>query len=332
MSRVYIARVPTNIAFLKYWGKSDAKTQWPSNNSLSMTLDLYTETSAQYVEGSRHRLFFDGKELAPQSDFARKPLRHLDVLSESLGFKEKLLIRSRNEFPESCGIASSASGLGAITLASIACWTESGSFESLAKKAYTRERLAELARLGSGSACRSFWGGFVCWERGLSVQQQSVRQIFHGSHWPLRDRIVILSSERKTVSSTDGHSLAWTSPLFAQRLEVLETRGSKIQEALERRDLSSLGPLLEEEALNMHEVMKHSRPPCLYLGGETLNFLDELRSFRQREHLDCFFTLDAGPNVHLIYEEKDIKKLDPLTMGLKVLDVGIGAGPHLSRK
>ncbi|MBI2602278.1 MAG: diphosphomevalonate decarboxylase [Deltaproteobacteria bacterium] len=332
MTDTYIAKVPTNIAFLKYWGKSNEREQWPANDSLSMTLDLYTETLVQVWEGPEHCFSFAGLELPPDAPFAQKPLMYLDFLGKNLGFKEKLFIRSHNDFPASCGIASSASGLGALTLSALACWTRSDSFEALEEKGYTRGAIASLARYGSGSACRSFWGGFVRWYRGVSVDQQTVSQIFPATHWALRDRIVILSAERKSLSSTDGHKLAWTSPLFAKRLAVLEERGKRIEDALARKDLSRLGPLLEEEALEMHEVMKQSRPPCVYLGEDTHRFLDTLRKVRQQEHLACYFTLDAGPNVHLIYEEKDSRNVDPLTKGLRYLDVGVGAGPQLSCK
>lgn len=330
---IYKARVPTNIAFLKYWGKSDEQTQWPANDSLSMTLDLYTETLASLspIEETSHALSFrSDQDLAKSPLFLQKGLRHLKFLSENLGFEDALYLQTYNEFPSGCGIASSASGLASLTLAALAAWTGSSSFEELEEKGFARERLAHLARLGSGSACRSFWGGFVHWEKGLYPESQKTHPIFPETHWALRDCVVILSDAEKSMTSTDGHKLASTSPLFQPRLELLGERLLQMREALARCDMNTLGPLLEQEAIEMHELMATSNPPCVYMTQSTVSFLGLLARERMQTKIPMYFTLDAGPNVHVIYEEAYKEKVQDLFKDYKTIDVSIGSGPSLS--
>lgn len=336
MSFLYKARVPTNIAFLKYWGKSDEQAQWPANDSLSMTLDLFSETSAQLcppeLQISKVGLFkIRGQILQEENPFLKKPMKQLQYLASTLGFNEKLIIDTYNEFPTGCGIASSASGLGSLTLAALACWTRSSSLAELANKGFPLERLALLARMGSGSACRSFWGGFVHWSRGASIQEQNVSPLFAKEHWDLRDCIVILSASEKTISSSIGHGLAKTSPLYAPRLTRLPQRLTQMQEAIRNKNLRLLGPLLEDEALEMHAVMSSSQPPCVYLEEPTHRFLTYLKESRQQNLLEVFFTIDAGPNVHLIYEAKNQAAVLNLVKGYKTIDIGIASGPVLNR-
>lgn len=325
---IYKARVPTNIAFLKYWGKSDEQSQWPANDSLSMTLDLYTET---WASAERGRFPFASTDSIEDTDpFFHKALRHLKFLAKHLNFQEPISIQTHNEFPAGCGLASSASGLASLTLAAIACWTRSSSFEELEKNGFSRERLASLSRLGSGSACRSLWGGFVYWQKGANISSQTVAPLFPKEHWALRDCVVILSDVEKSVSSTEGHRYASSSPLFQTRLQHLPQRLEAMKEAIAKRDLPQLGNLLEEEALEMHEVMATSTPPCVYMTGSTFNFLSFLAQSRAELGIPMYFTLDAGPNVHVIYQEDDKDKVQDLFKEYKTIDVAIGAGPSIS--
>jgi diphosphomevalonate decarboxylase len=318
------ARVPTNIAFLKYWGKSDAAHQWPANDSISMTLDLGTVTKASPAE---HTEILDAQGNSLPRHFVLKPLKHIEHLQKLLSFSEPLQFRTHNEFPASCGIASSASGLGALTLAAIAAWTRSSNFDELASKGFGLERLADLARLGSGSACRSFWGGMVHWQRSEHAASQMVAPIANSTSWALRDAIVILDANEKSISSSDGHRAAWTSPQFSDRLARLPQRTSAILEAIAVRDIDRLGPLLEVECLEMHNIAATSEPPIHYISDATRAFLSY---WDQHGPRNAYYTIDAGPNVHIIYEEAQKDSVARVLAGYRYLDTKVGHGPELS--
>lgn len=294
------AVVPSNIAFIKYWGKRDEITQWPANDSLSMTLSAaHTVTEARLVDGPHDRMVRNGIAL-PTTGKDDKALRHLGVLREQLGFKAALSISTHNTFPADCGIASSASGLGALTLAAVAAWTGAESLEHLVDLGFPLQRLAHLARLGSGSACRSLLGGYVEWRSGAHGDDQSVKAIASPEDFPLSDVIVLLSKAAKPVSSTAAHRHAWTSPLFAPRLAGLQRRLQEVREAIAKKDLERLGEAIEAEALEMHAVMMSSTPPAFYMTSETSRLLAWVREERARGAIEAWFTVDAGPNVHLI--------------------------------
>lgn len=305
-SVAYKAIVPSNIAFLKYWGKSDEKAQWPANDSLSMTLsDLNTTTSCQLA--AVDSIAINGEDIAEHS--SHKAWRHLQYLREHFERSEPLKIRSHNSFPTGCGIASSASGLGAFTTAVLACWFKAESLSELEQHDISLEQLAHLARLGSGSACRSFYGGYVEWLRNDSPEEQSVKQSFKKDHWSLSDAIALFSKTEKTVGSTEAHRAAPHSLLFKPRLAILPERKRRMLAAINNRDLSVLGPLLEEEALEMHAVIMTAQPATHYLTEKSCEFLAWLRKARRDQGCPVYFTIDAGPNIHLIYETKNHDKV-----------------------
>ena len=334
----YLAEVPSNIALVKYWGKRDPERQWPSNDSLSMTLSAAkTLTTATPVVGEQDVILLKHKngEFRPLPS-ADKALRHLAFLRREIGAQTALRITTQNTFPTGCGIASSASGLGALTLAAIAAWTESASFSDLEKAGYSLERLAFLARLGSGSACRSFFGGYCRWTAGEEPEAQSVEQLYPEGHWQLADLIVIVSSETKAVNSSAGHLTAATSPLFRPRVAGIVERMRRIEAALARRDLPSLGAEIEAEALDMHAVMMTATPSLKYLSEESIQVLTWLRQERQKQGLRAYFTIDAGPNIHVICSlsdaaqvEREIRQAFPW---VSILKDQTGSRPTLTRR
>lgn len=294
------AIVPSNIALIKYWGKRDEVSQWPANDSLSMTLSAaHTITEAWLHDGAHDVVQRNGTIISPDAT-SDKALKHLSLLRQLLGFTSALSLTTRNTFPADCGIASSASGLGALTLAAVAAWTGAVSFEHLADLGYSRQKLAMLARLGSGSACRSLLGGFVEWRGGSNADDQSVQAISDSEHFPLSDVIVLLSEAPKSISSTAAHRNAWTSPLFVPRLAGLSRRLADVRNAILQKDLERLGDVIETEALEMHAVMMSSNPPAFYMTQETSRLLAWIRNERAQGRLEAWFTVDAGPNVHVL--------------------------------
>ena len=329
------AVVPSNIALIKYWGKKDEFSQWPANDSLSMTLSAaHTVTEASLHDGPHDVLRRNGHIVSAEAT-QDKALKHLVRLRQLLGFDAPLNLSTHNTFPSDCGIASSASGLGALTLAAIAAWTGAESFEHLADLGYSRQRLAMLARLGSGSACRSLLGGFVEWCGGSHTDDQSIRTVSDAEAFPLCDVIVLLSQTPKSISSTAAHRHAWTSPLFAPRLAGMARRLGDVRQAILKQDLEHLGDLIEIEALDMHAVMMSSTPPAYVMTSETSRLLAWVRDERSKGRLEAWFTVDAGPNVHLICRPEvaqDVAHRIVHDFGAPDLLMDrVGHGPALSR-
>ncbi len=332
--KVYRASAPSNIAFLKYWGKRPGARQWPANNSLSMTLtNARTQTDAYIAPDKDHTVRLMGNAVDRSSPSGKKIYAHLDFLADRFGFSDKLAIETTNTFPTGCGIASSASGLAALTIASLAAWTQSDSFVQLREKGFDLENLAHLSRLGSGSAGRSLFGGYVHWEAGENADAQKINPVFSEKHWSLSDVIIIISDEEKKVSSSEGHTYAWSSPIFAARLSGLAERESAMLAAIKRRDIHALGPLLEHDALEMHGVMVSMTPPACYLTARSNELITWVRQLRLNENIPVYFTIDAGPNLHLICETSEVprllKYLEEVVPTEQILVDAVGEGPTL---
>lgn len=295
------AEAPANIALLKYWGKDNAARQWPSNDSLSMTLThCRTITAAQITDDNEDVVYLHGERLTRNAPHGTKIFAQLDFLRTTGGFTQRLQIKTHNTFPLACGIASSASGMAALTLAALACWSGRHSWATLAAAGWTRARIAALARQGSGSACRSLWGGWVHWQRGASPEQQRVGQLEDENYLRWCDIIVTPANVTKAVSSSAGHARAHSSPLYAVRIAGLPERQRYLLAALARRDVERLGSLVEQEALEFCQIMSTSTPPLVYASRETFAFMTWLRQCRQRGDFMAYFTVDAGASVHVL--------------------------------
>lgn len=336
-TKVFVAKAPSNIAFLKYWGKMESSTQWPSNNSLSMTLkNCHTETKAYILKGSNQfEVFYEGKEVDDRS-FREKIIRFLSLLKGRFSYEHFLRVDTKNSFPTASGVASSASGFAALTLAALCAWTNSNSMDELEAKGFSKETLADLSRLGSGSSCRSFHEGIVLWEKGSSSDSQKVSSLFSTEHLKLTDTVVVLAPEKKELSSSEAHLRVWTSPLFQTRLAALVERQQQFLDFIKKKDFKSFGLLLEQEALDIHAVLMTADRPHSYLKDETQDFLVWLRNLRQEKRLEAYFTIDAGANVHVITrktKQKDfIKYLKRDYPDTKYIEDSIGSGPELSQE
>jgi len=336
----FTAEVPSNIALVKYWGKLDKGLQWPANDSVSMTLkNAKTITSARTLPWQSAQVLDiitkDGQVLVRGTPSADKAYKHLEFLREQLSFTAHLEVNTKNTFPSECGIASSASGLGALTLCAVAAWTNSSNLDELQLKGYTTSQLSALARIGSGSACRSFFGGFVEWKAGESALQQGVWQINSEKHWDLADLILIVSKDKKPVSSTVAHESAWSSPLFKPRLAGIKERLNAVKVAISERNLFKLGHAIETDALDMHAVMMTSTPPARYMTSDSESVLSWIRTERSTGSFDAWFTMDAGPNVHIICDKDNaelyIEKIKGRFPQFELLVDSTGSGPVLFR-
>ena len=303
------AVAPANIAFIKYWGRKDAKLRLPHNSSISMNLSAcMTTTTVEFLP----ELLEDTIELLEPGGFneeeVRRMVRQLDVVRAVAGVKMFARVATENTFPKSTGAASSASGFAALTVAAAA---------ALGLKLSEKE-LTVLARLGSGSACRSIPDGFVKWEAGNSSESSCAHSLYPHDYWDIRDILVIVGFTGKDVSSSAGHDTVRTSPFFDKRLEALPRRIERIETALKNKNFRQLGEVIEEDCLDMHHVMQTQDPPLMYWLDVTKKIMDAVAGWR-KQGLPVYFTIDAGPNVHLICEGKDEARVIRATEAIKAV-------------
>lgn len=314
-----------NIAFIKYWGKlsstCDEDRNLATNASLSMTLHkARTQTRFEFSGQSATTKICIGQKPASTAD-VEKTTRHVHRVLQALQHRTDLAfsIESENNFPQGTGIASSASAFAALTFAVALEVLGPRSFKEFHGK--NLALLSELARQGSGSASRSVAGPFMKWEGKAAT--------LFPARFGLRDTILIFSRDHKKVPSSEGHLSAQSSPLFSERLLRLPARLKQLEQALLAENLGTLGPLLEEEALELHEIARTGTPAITYLSPESSQFIEFLRLQKQR---DFYFTLDAGPNVHLI-SERDISAdlkvlLAKLNLKCEIWEDEQGFGPE----
>ena len=300
MNSSVTAEAGANIAFIKYWGNRPEGGNLPLNPSLSMTLAAcVTSTAVELVDSlSGDEFSLDGCALNEKSQ--KRIAQFMDVIRAIVGRKESARIRAKNSFPTGCGIASSASGFAALALAAATVY---GLRPDAAE-------LSRLARLGSGSAARSVMGGFVQLLPGATHEESFAEQVAPVEAWPdLRDVIVVVSQEEKAVSSAEGHRLARTSEMLAARLAAVPERIERVRKAIHSRDLTLLGEASEEDALSMYAVMMTSKPPLLYWHPRTIEVIRAVQEMRGKD-LEAYFTIDAGPNVHVLTLEKDLSAVE----------------------
>jgi len=284
----------SNIAFVKYWGKRDEALRLPLNSSVSMALSQATTRTTVAFESRlcQDEVAIDG--CAAPALVRLRVVRHLDRIRQISGVAQRARVASFNGFPPDAGLASSASGFAALTLAG----TRAAGLELSAKE------LSCLARLGSGSAARSIPGGFSEWHAGSEHESSWGEQIAPPDHWPgLRDIVAVVAGEPKPAGSTQGMALAQSSPHFETRLSLVPGRLLRVRQAVLDRDLTSLGEVSEEEAIELHLIAMSSRPPIFYWRPETVAFIHRVLAWRS-EGLKVYFTMDAGPNVHMLCQEE----------------------------
>lgn len=332
-------RCPSNIALVKYWGKREF--QKPMNQSLSFVLqNSFTETSVELFSDGEQKVefFFEG---IPHV-FKERIEIYLCNLSVKLGWIENynFRIRSRNSFPHSAGIASSASSFGALAL----CIAELH-YAILGKEPDNPDlwrKASELARMGSGSACRSIYPGFSIWGKAPLFEScsdeyaipiyEGINPVFYG----LRDAILIVDSGKKEVSSSTGHALMNEHVYQSARIAQAQQNLHELYLAMLTGNKEIFIEVVESEALSLHALMMTSHPSYMLLKPNTLEIINRVRHFRQKTTLPVCFTLDAGPNIHLLYfkkNEQEIKafieeELAELCENKMWIDDRIGKGPE----
>ena len=304
-SRTVTESCPSNIALIKYWGKYE--NQIPANPSISYTLNhCRTNTTMEFSEGENFSVqtFLAGNE---ELKFAKKIEKYFKNIEQYLPWilKGKYVIRTENTFPHSSGIASSASGFGAIAKCLMqldAIFSGNTSEEEALKKA------SFLARLGSGSACRSLYNGLVVWGNTKEVEGSSdlyavqyPNDEIHPVFKKFNDWVLLIHEGEKSVSSTVGHGLMKTNPYAERRFQEAHENFAKLKNILKTGDLEGFIKLTEHEALTLHAMMMMSDPAFILMKTGTLEVINKIWDFRRITGLPLFFTLDAGANVHLLF-------------------------------
>lgn len=279
----------SNIAFIKYWGNRDESLRLPVNGSISMNLaGLEARTTVTFDPGlNADTLAINGLQ---QSGAALlRVSRFLDQVRALAGMQLSARVTSRVNFPTGAGIASSAAAFAALSLAAARA----------AGLQLSEPGLSRLARLGSGSACRSVPGGFVEWLPGSGDADSYAVSLGGPEHWDLVDCIAVVRDAPKTVGSTEGHALAGSSPLQAARVADAPRRLDLCRQAVLSRDFAALAGVVELDSSMMHAVMMTSMPPLFYYEPASLEIMKAVQAWRMGG-LEVCFTLDAGPNVHVI--------------------------------
>lgn len=307
-------RAPSNIALIKYWGKYGR--QLPQNPSMSLTLtSSFTDAELSYElrDGKRGsdletEFFFEG---ISQPFFHHKIDKFLHSILDIFPFllDYKLKISTENSFPHSAGIASSASSMAALSLC-LCCMERrvTGKPFDLDDQEFW-QKASMVARLGSGSACRSLYGGIVTWgESFLSGSSNEWATPFpfpvHPEFQEIQDAILIVDSTPKKVSSRVGHGLMSNHPYASIRFERARNNLSEISSVLQSGDWEQFSQIVEKEAFELHGLMMTSSPPYLLWKPHTVSLIQEVQRLRVEKHIPICFTLDAGPNIHLLYPKK----------------------------
>jgi diphosphomevalonate decarboxylase len=309
----------SNQGLIKYWGKSDEKLNLPSHNSIGVCLDkLMTKTTVEFSPKYEEDVIVINNKRVDDP----RVKKHLDLIRKIAGENYKAKVMSINNFPLATGLASSASGFAALTLAA-----------SLALNlTLTPTELSKLARLASGSASRSIVGGFAELLKGSSHEDSYSIQLAPPEAVDMKTLVVIVESQQKEIGSTEGMQItARSSPFYKYRLEYLPNMLSKMRKAIQNNDFAEIGRLAEIDTLNMHACMLTSDPPLIYWSGGTIEVIHKVRSLRKRG-IPAFFSIDAGSNVFINtspdYEEIVTEELQAMKAVKMVIPCNPGGAAH----
>ena len=321
--RIYIgkAKGPINIALIKYWGKEDEELITPLNNSISLTLDMntfYTETkiTIQQIEKNINieikeniiTLTINGKPFNVTNRIKNvfKKFFSLDIpiCKELSSLLLDIKIESMNTFPIASGCASSASSMAALVLAI----TSALNLQNILSKT----ELSKIARMGSGSACRSIFGGVSEWVTGVG-ELSFAQQLYKNDYWDLGVKLIIVNQKEKDVSSSIGMKITKeTSELFKYRINhVVKNNIEKLKKSLEEKDFSNLAEVIIKDSNNFHACCRDSYPTINYLNEESDFIMKCVYTLNKiNEKNICAYTFDAGSNAFLIYENKNKRIID----------------------
>jgi diphosphomevalonate decarboxylase len=291
------AVAPSNIAFIKYWGKKDEVLRLPENGSISMNLsDLTTTTTVEFDKNFKEDEIIINNQ--KEENEGSRAIKHLDRIRKIAKINLKAKVVTDNNFPTGTGLSSSASGFAALTVAA----------SKAAGLKLSEKELSILARQGSGSACRSIPDGFVEWLDGDTSDTSYASSLYKPNYWEIADVAAVVSKNKKEVSTTEGQKLANSSPFFSVRLSKIKEKIKLIKKHLKEKDFVKFGELVEAEALELHSIMLTSTPSLIYLLPGSLRIMHMVKKWRQ-EGLQVYFTVNTGQDIHLICQKKDAEEV-----------------------
>ncbi|TXT67412.1 MAG: putative Diphosphomevalonate decarboxylase [Promethearchaeota archaeon] len=330
-----------NIALVKYWGKSrdhPSHLNIPTNDSVSMTkesintaesgIDLITHTTIDFSDQYDKDMGFlkSDDDLVPFTEIQMKRiLKVVDALRKIAGSSLRFKMMSQNKFPTAAGLASSSSAFAALaTCVSNALGLTLDNVE-----------LSKYARLGSGSASRSLHGGFVCWNKGDSHDTSYAEQICPCNEFNISAVIAVINRDEKAVSSDIGQETAHTSVFNPVKIREAQKQAVEIKKAIQNDDFTTVGQISEKSCLYMHSVMMTSDPPLFYWNPNTLKvikavvatrnqFLHTYKTIKkgidqkEKDGIECYFTVDAGPNIHCLCRTEDLDEVQLMLQGIGI--------------
>ncbi|MDX1454682.1 MAG: diphosphomevalonate decarboxylase [Gammaproteobacteria bacterium] len=304
MSKSVTRQANANIALVKYWGKRGAASlNLPAVGSLSVTLDgLATTTTVSLDQSLTADVYVRAGRERPEE--GRRASAFLDRLRDASGTKDFCRIETDNNFPTAAGLASSASGFAALTLAA----------SELFELGLDDRALSQWARQGSGSAGRSIFGGFVLQHRGEREDGEDcfAEQLRPASHWPLKVLVGVTDARQKATGSSDGmRQTAESSPYFQAWQAGQPADLAAAREAIEARDFDALASITEQSCLKMHATAMAANPGVIYWNAATLELIEAVRDLRQKGHGACF-TIDAGPQVKVVCQPEAAAAADDM--------------------
>ena len=315
------AIAPSNIAFIKYWGKKDSELNIPANGSISMNLsDLLSKTTVEFREDlTEDEVTINGKI---DSKASTKVSFHLDRIRALANLQFFAKVESVNNFPASTGLSSSASGFAALTLAAT----------SALDLNLSERELSIIARCGSGSACRSIPSGFVEWTPGESNETSFAYSLYPPEYFDVVDIVAILSDSAKDVATTLGQKSADSSPFYRPRLTHIANKINELKKSLEQKDFTTFGKITESEALELHAIMLTSSPSLIYLLPQTIAVMKFVKKMRN-DGVECYFSLNTGQNIHVLCQSQNVSKVTELLKQLpevkEVIENRPIAGAHV---
>ena len=293
------AKAHTNIALVKYWGKKDQDLIIPQTDSLSLTLnEFYTTTTVNFDNHLTSDLVAIDQHILSKKE-AQKVAHVLDIVRQLSGIKSFARVDSINHVPTAAGLASSASAFPPLA----------GAASVAAGLTLSSRDLSRLARRGSGSATRSIYGGLVEWQKGTDDDSSFAQPVLENVDFPIEMLAVLVDTKKKKVSSRSGmQSSVETSPYYDAWRQVVANDMVAIKKAIKAKDIDQIGHIAEENALRMHALTFSADPGFTYFNGETLTIIKAVEDLRN-QGVNCYYTMDAGPNVKVIYDRGNRNKI-----------------------
>ena len=316
----------SNTALIKYWGKQDEELILPMNNSISLTIDsLSTITTVEFSERLSSDRFFLNKE-EQTGNAENRVIKHLDLIRNEAKSNSKAKIVSQNNFPTAAGLASSASGFAALTLA--AC-------KALGLKKSKKE-LSMLTRRGSGSSTRSIFGGFVEWVKADENGHSYAKQLADKNHFDIRDIVVIFKPQKREFSTREAMKISKeTSKVFQERLNKVDFKLDEMRKAIAEKDFTSLGLIAEDDCNLVHTIAETSSPKMSFWTDETLSIIKLVNNL-PKQGIEAYYTIDTGANMHILtlpkFEKEIIRILNDISYIVRTIVCKPGDGAKIIDK